>query len=375
MMTPYERFGPLLSALLLLTSAICLVSAGNFKQEVEELAKADNGPIFDEDQDGYDKHADIYYYQDKQVATEYARAKYMATQVTLAGQAVDLTGRPVKPAVHPFAVAQRTFKQIGTLKDRWDVKDTGKEAQYLALYHGKGGDYVVNKVRAHLLRTLANAVNDLIPVLDRTAEPDAAQEHAEEVEAIRDNFRATIERVCREVDNDIRRSMPDNDDSKASATVVIISKNFVVTVGVGKGSVIAYDDDYERSNLVDQTGEDGVFDNHLFGVKKTRQESIQPRVQFHSRLDTNYQFLLIETPSVTATMQAHTQQKTDIEIVLSSINQHKDVEAQEQELYSSAVSNILTEIENSLSAFKRFFMHSDYSVILVGLETDYTEIH
>lgn len=365
------RSARVLPALLLLTSVFCqLAKAGDFKSDIEQLTAVDNGPIFDEDQDGYDKHADIFFYSDNLVAREFARSNYLASQVTLAGQAADLTGRPVKPAVHPFAVAQRSFKQFGTLKDRWDVKDTGKDVQYLALYHGKGSDYVVNKVRAHLLRKLANDVNDLIPVLDRTAEEDA-QAHQDEIETIQDNFRATVERVFRDVDNTIRRSMPDNDDSKASATVVIISKNFVITIGVGKGTVISYDDDFQEENLIDQTGQDGLFENHLFGVKKTRQESIQPRVQFHSRLATNYQFLLIETPSVTASVPT----EVAVRLVLNGVEAYGDGAGKEQELYSSSVRNILDQVSVSLSPFQRFFMHSDYSVMLVGLETDYSNIH
>lgn len=361
------RFAPL--AVLALASFSSLVLAGDFLTDVETLTVHTSKPIFNEDDIGYDNHADIFYYQDAAVAQEYARSNYLATQITLAGQDVDLTGRSVKRAVYPFAVAQRTFKGFGTFKDRWDVKEFYNRYQYLGLFHGKGNDLVLNKLRAHLLRRLANAVNDFLPRLDRTGDVDV-EGYTSVVGRIKDHFRAAVENVYREVDRSIRDSMHALDDSKASATVAIVSENYVITISVGNGTVVAYDSDFAKRKLVDlsKAGDDG----NLFGARKSRPLfSLQPIVDFHLRFEPAIQFLLLETPSVAANVDVNTAFKA----VLSSVGQHKKNTAQEQELYSSAVTKVLEKVSTSLSAFHRFFLHSDYSVILVGLETNYKMIH
>lgn len=346
-----------------------LVVAGDVTSDLEKLAEQEGDELlFDEDQDGYDKHADIFYYQDDTVNKEYERKRYMAAKVTLAGQKPDSTLRVVKSAVNPFGVGQRTFKQFGTLMDRWDVKDTGKEAQYLALYHGNGKAYVVNKVRAHLLRTLANAVNDYLPSLDRLAEPDASNDE-KTVHEVTDDIRGTIERVFREVDNTVRKTMADSDDSIATATVAIVSKAYIITVNVGKGKVIAYDNNYETTDLT--PNEDDAELRNVFGAKRSRTMPIHPHVEFFSREENGYQFLLMETPAVAEVVY----DEAATSVVTSEIDQHKYVESEEQEIYSQSIVRILNQVENQQHPLKRFFVHSDYSIILVGLNTDYQDIH
>lgn len=379
LMAPLMRAAPLV---LLLLAAVGLAAGADLEADLAELAqRPSEGPLFDEDQDGYDKHADIFYYQDNLVDREYERRNYLATKITLAGQKADATLRSVKPAVWPFGVAQRTYKPSGVLMDRWDVKDTGKGVQYLALYHGKGSTYVVNKVRAHLLRMLANALQDFVPSLSRLVREPLKVPEKGAAKNLTDSLVQTVQRVFEEVDLMVRRGMADSDASYATATVAVVADDFVLTATTGAGRVIGYTDDFETRVLTPRQNLHEL--SNVFGAKKNRKTGLRPKTDLFSRQAYKFQFLLMETAALANDVRDDELSR----IVLSSIQQHKYVESEEQEIYSGSLERIFKLLMPRTFAHSdypaildmllnpRFFLHSDYSAILVGLNTDYESVH
>lgn len=372
-------------------AGVCSAS-DRFLEDVKQIAETSDSvrPPFTEDKTNYDLHADIFYYQDQQVAQAYKRSIYQAGKITLAGQGPDLTGRKVQAAVNPFAVGQRSLHGLGVSSDRWDVKDNGKDGQLFALYHGNGGsDFVVNKLRAHLLRLLANNVQDYFPILARTSESDA-QKHEPQVNSIHDDLRATIENVFREVDETIRSHMKDKDDSSASATVAIVTPSHVITANVGEGRVLAYDDQFNVQDLTPARDSSKV--SNVFGAKKSRPDGqpLYAHVEIYPRVskgqaggdeasdaddsddddERNMQMLLLESASVSSILGNYEAFK----MVLSSVNQHKEEPRHEQDLYSRALDMLLDTVAARLNVFQKL-KKPDHSVALVGLETDYENIH
>ena len=367
--------------LLYLSVGLSLVCAGDFNEDVIAISDAaDSQPTFFENTVGFDLHKDIFYYQDEPVRNEYKRAKYTATQITLAGMLPDPTGRDVPKAVNPFAVAQRAANKNGALMDRWDVKDNGVDAQYFALYQGEGRDFVVNKLRAHLLRRLANVAQDFLPLLDRTAEPDAL-EHEKQVHKIHDDTREAIEQVFRELDDEIRESMSESDNSRASATVAIVSKKHVITANLGGGRVLAYDSSFEVVDLTSGQDDKGLL--NLFGARRDRPNGSAVHVDIVPReMDSGakLQLLMLQTPRVAGNMrqmlkQTNGNDQEAFSQVLHSIAKHRNIASHEQEMFSSAISGIIDSVSGQIGALKKMFGQEDLSMMLIGLERDYDEIH
>lgn len=331
---------------------------------------------------GYDSMKDVFYFQDDAVAKAFTRDKFFDTIITMAGQRPDLTGSKRPPALHPFAVAQKSLLKQGVSSDRWDVKENHNGVQYLAAYHGQKSDFVVNKVRAHLLRRVADATKDYLPILDHTAERNSADKQ-DYTDKVKEEVRNMIVSTVQDVDNDIRGAMKNNDDSAASATVAIITRYYVIVANVGSGRVIAYD---STTSVTDLSASQHAFDNknNLFGMRKSRSGNLRPFVEIFSRYFTEpdgddedededqheLQFLLLETPVLAALMS----EKEVVKIVLNEIKLHKAKPEGEQELFTNSVTNIMKSVADKVSLFK-LIPNRDQLVMMVALQTDYKQIH
>lgn len=362
------------AGLLAIGSQANALESGDFREDLERLASSQGPPVrvFDEQTIGLDLRDDKFYFQDNLVNDMFKRNKFTHGLITLAGQSSDAVNTRTKESSYPFAVAQRTTRNSGTLSERWDVKDAGDgRVQFFALYHGDGrNDFVVNKVRAHLLRRLANALQDFVPVLDRASRSDAAG--AEQL-LVQDEVRQTIESIFAEVDQSIRLAMRDNDNSWASALVVMVTQWSVVTAAVGRGQVMAYDDSsaIHKLTLANQFDDSGA--KNVFGAMRDRRiTTLKPHVEFHSRDGSGFQMLALESAQVFDRMDDYDLWR----IVRSEVNQHKGNAAHEQQIYSNSVSRILEASCKRVNVLERLFGKSpDHSVMLIGLERDYANIH
>lgn len=362
---------------LALASSYCQAGS-DFVEELQKLAnEAAPGAQFEEDHVGYDLHKDMFYYVDSTVDAEYRKEVYMSTRVTLGGQQADLTGKEVRGAMYPFAVAQKSYTRFRPNLNRFDVRDSDQMGannghfQYIGIYSGNKGSYVVNKLRAHLLRQLANSVNHLLPVLDRTAEPDA-QGHEEAVDVVKEDLIENIQQVFRQVDDSIRGSMADNDETSAAANVVIVTDKYVITATMGPGRVLAYN----YNCLIDDLTAPEDKNNHvsyLFGDKRDRKGQSVAHVTITPRNNNGeLQLLLIESPRAAQ----HLSDLVAFNMVLEQVNQHKRLPYHEQELYSSAVNRLMDSIGEGTKFFNRVFGNdNDAAVALVGLTRNYENIH
>lgn len=354
-------------------AAFALVAADGDEAPAEGALKT--AAPFEENHVGYDLHNDFFYFNDELVAEAYKRAKYTDAKFTLAGQVADMTGREVPKASSPFVVAQKSVSSKGTLNDRWDVKEDENGNQYLALYHGKSSDYVVNKLRAHLLRQVANNVKDMLPQLDDASEKvgTEADEDGQLFETVKEEVKRMVAGTFKSVDELIRDSMRSNDDKSASANVVIKTKWNVIVASVGQGKVLSYDSTGVYTDLSD----DKVCKLDSFGACKSKNNPAEPNVDVYQRYfqdedgdDAAMQFILVQTPTLAKMMD----NDELIKIILGQVNQHKHVREHEQELYTSAASRILQTAVSKLNLFTRM-SRPDFSLMLLGLETDYTQIH
>lgn len=350
----------------------------DFVEELQKMASdAKPGPQFEEDHVGYDLHKDMFYYVDSTVDAENRKEIYMSTRVTLGGQQADLTGREVKGAMYPFAIAQKSYTRFRPNLNRFDVRDSDQMGaknghfQYIGIYSGNRGSYVVNKLRAHLLRQLANSINHLLPVLDRTARPDS-KGHQEAADVVRDHLVETIQQVLTQVDDSIRGSMADSDDTSASANVVIVTDEFVVTATMGAGRVLAYNYNCEVKELTGSKDKKNSAD-YLFGDRRDRKGQSKARVKITPRnQDGAIQLLLIESPRAAQ----HLRNVNPFNMVLEQVNQHKRLPYHEQELFSSAVNRLMDSIGDGTKFFNRVFGNdNDAIVALIGLTRDYESIH
>lgn len=325
-------------------------------------------PQFEESHLGYDLHNDFFYFDDEQVKQAYKRSKYHSTKLTLGGQKADLTGREVTKAVNPFVVAQKAGTDSGSLSDRWDVRQDSQGHQYVGLFHGEKKDFVVNKVRAHLLRNLANSVQAHLSLLDFAVKSNPNDVN---LESIKRDVIHDVTAVFKDVDTTIRNAMENSDDSSASAAVVITTESFVVVANLGEGAVLGYNSLGERQVLSGSTSGDG------FGLRKSKAAPCEPIVRIHSRKvqdeegdEESLQFVIVESPLVAKSISVEQAIKT----VVGQVNQLRSDEKHEQEIYATSATRILQTVTGSVGLFQKFAQR-DYSVAIVGLETDYSKIH
>lgn len=385
-MIKFANFSSSQFLLLLLAATCCCAAASQFLDEVSGLVDSKNAAAaaltIESTDVGYDLHKDMFYFSDDLVARAYKRNKYADTKVTLAGQSISMTGNKVAKAVHPFAVGQKSVGISGSSADRWDVKQDANGNQYLALYHAYGSHFVVNKLRAHLLRRVANDVRNYLPVLDQThklnddKDNDAKEEY---ISKVREEIVSLIKDSFQNVDDEIREQLKNSDDSAASATVVILSQKFVIVANAGEGRVLAYDGTSTMSNLTPKLlGATPKSTNNLFGSKKSRPVGgCKPYVEVYERFrwdeeeDDEYevQLVLLETPIVANLLP----NEEAIQTVLNQVKIHKKDIGAEQDLYTSSVTKILQTVTKK-GGFFNMLTNTDYSTMLVGLQTDYKQI-
>lgn len=336
---------------------------------------------FDESTVGLDLHNDYFYFNDALVSADYTRSKYKSIKVTMAGQRENLVKQTQKEATNPFAVAQTSSTGWGSLMDRWDYKQTKKGYQFFGLYHGAGRPFVVNKVRAHLLRRLANDVQDTLPFLDQAVEDPKLKENLEYLSDVKETVTHNINSVYSQIDQSITSSQLDNDDSLAAASVVIVTKHFVIVANSGDGRVLSYDD---TSMLRDLTSEAAIVGRSAaggqkkeFGANKSKSKGfVEPNLRFFERKfvpvegeEAELQFLVVQTGPAARAVSAEQTKK----IVLSQVQAHKHHVENEQDLHSGVVTNLLRTAV-SKSAFS-FVKNVDVSAMFIALETEYTNIH
>jgi len=334
---------------------------------------------FKENHVGYDLHADFFYFNDELVDAAYKRKKYTETMMTLAGQNPDITGPEVPQATHPFVVAQKSTNSFGTISDRWDVRSNEHGHQFLGLYHGTKGDFVVNKLRAHLLRNVANAIQDYLPILDNTADPSTSDK-TDYTDKVHEELKSMIKLTFRDVDQIIRESMKANDDASAAASVVVITNNFVIVASVGGGRVLGYDSSGVVSELAGSSEQEDPSNPsylNVFGLRKSKAGACEPMVEIYPRTskdedgdDMDLQFVVMESKPLAERLAKDEVVKT----ILSQINQHKMKDDQEQEIYTSSATRIMKMATGRLNMFQKM-QKPDYSLIFVGLQTDYSQIH
>jgi len=342
----------------------------DFHHKLELLLKGAPEPtkVFDEQMPGFDMRDDKFYYQDDLVDKMFKRSMFTNGLRTLAGQATDAYNWRVKDSSYPFAVGQKSAKPRGVQDDRWDVKDLDNgEVEFFALYHGEGNHFVVNKVRAHLLRRVANELQRLVPALDLSNQGVPAH-HDDLVYELHDEVRKSFEKVFHQVDEAIRDSMYETDDSWASATVVMVTKSSIVTASVGEGQVLGYDEAYMIRRLTNYRDDQDAM--NVFGARKTRRgTALRPHVEIFSRVKDPMMMLLIESASVAGNIKDY----DVLQIISGEINQHKRISQNEQAIYSNSVSRILDRAQKEGSGKRGGPV--DYTVALIGLDRDYERMH
>lgn len=348
----------------------------DFAKDIITMAeKADNDTanVFKEDHVGFDLHADVFYYVDSRVDQQYKASAYQTTRVVMGGQDIDIGGREVRPSLYPFVVGMKSYTQFRSHLNRFDVRDNG-EYQYVGLYAGDKNSFVVNKLRAHLLREVANSITHLLPVLDRTASPDAIN-HPNEVITVQKEVIDTIEAAFKFVDENIMQTMKPSDTTSASANVVVITKKYVITASMGAGRVFGYNsatliDDLNKSDEVPVT----------FGYAKNKkkdyrpQVSIVPRITYDEEGPKETQLILIETPR--AAKSPALSNYNAFNTVLQQIVLHKDKPTHEQEIFSSSVIRMLDMVHRTTRFFGRVFGgDNDAAICLISLTRNYGNIH
>lgn len=383
-----HRYLYLAACLLALAARHCC--SADYDDDIARLSSglAELGPIFKDTDVGPDLHSDAFYYVDEPVSEAYRRAKFATTKVSLAGQRANAS-------LVPWAVGQRSGGiQLLSNLDRWDVKSSHEHGlQLVAVYQGSTrGGFVVNKVRAHLLRRLANVLAKFVPLLERSAQPDARH-----VDLVHDQVRKAVEEVFRDVDRAIRDTMYEQDGSWASATVAVVTRHHVITASVGTGAVYAFTNRFKTVNLTPNADDEQV--HNVFGAKKQRQFPLQAHVEVHRRSmrlerpagsasgpdhDSDYDsdsdddddddsvellFLVLETPVVNSMVGSEA-----ASTVVSIVNSMAGRAQFEEDMLKESVKTIVEAAKNKVEFLKRLQL-MDFSVALVALETDYTKIH
>lgn len=327
--------------------------------EVDDLLQGRQkaAPILDS-HEGYDLHKDSFYFDDSLVANAFTRKYYSRTKVTMGGQRPSITGQKVSPAVNPFIVAQKSIATFGSTADRWDIKEDEYKNQYLGLFNGDA--FVVNKIRSQLLRRLANAIQDYLPILDSADEDSRTVIEAHVLDI--------VTKFIMDLNIQIRNNMKENDQSSATGTVVVITQKNLIVVNVGGGRALAYNEYSETIDLTAKSNDsDGQKYCESFGNTK-KSFACDPFVEIVPK--EGIQILLLETPIVAALT------KKDVikHDIIKHIEQHKYHPEQEQDMFIAAASSVIHPIENSGGMFKKV-NGPDATVMMVILEKDYNYIH
>lgn len=181
---------------------------------------------------GLDGKPDIWYLNDKSVASETGSSKYSH----LVAKTFDKNKFNLANSLSVGQKSKKTFFQ--TLEDRWDVKQANG-FQFISLYDGINNPTVVNRLRAVLLsRELTLVANDLVE-LDRAFEAakNGGREQIEQYLTIKESVFNAIDNAVTRVDNFNKKA---NSNSAAAAAVAIVGPNFVIIVQVGNVKVYSY---------------------------------------------------------------------------------------------------------------------------------------
>ena len=340
--------------------------------------------------EGYDNHMDSFYYAAGAPDAENVRSKLQTDRKILGGPISGSCVEHVKEATHPFLVVQRSLTNLrpGPNMNRWDVKDyhlvtrnkvpakepeadgneadgngaakdKAEEPQYFAVYHGKKNTFVVNMLRAELLRRVANAVNGDLNLLD--SKPNTRL-NEEDIAGLQARIADIITSTFRKVDEDIKKSL--SEPSWSTASIVIVTKKYVITASVGKGKVVGYDSKFQ-SKIVDVAGEQKDNDN-VFGSRTDVTVPITPKINFYDRA--SYYFLIIENPSV-ANMGI------DNAIVQYVRDKIKSCHMKcEETMLRECGSGIMQSVKDNLGMFDKL-KHTDYMIMLIALNKKYESYH
>lgn len=128
-----------------------------------------------------------------------------------------------------------------------------------------------------LLVEVANAVKDLLPLLDKVTHPMIKFQENDDVVASAANhaaiFQKEIERIVNsaffKVDHKIRMYHSDNDKSCAAASVVIVTKYNIITAWLGNVRVFNYDEDFRINRLTNDHSTDNVRCYNHYGKRLT----------------------------------------------------------------------------------------------------------
>lgn len=360
-----------------LAATLCAAGLDDLDRSLQQGAESAD---IEESYVSYDLHQDLHYFRDDYVNEAFNRKKYLNTAITMGGQDRDMTGRQVRSALNPFAVGLKSLGKLGVSTDRWDVKENGKQ-QFAAIYHGYNGNFVVNKLRANLLRGLINSVQSSLPALDQAQSGDLEKFKGTVFDEVSD----IIKNKLKETDEEIRDLMNTNDDSSATATVVIVTDKHYIVVNVGDNNAVAYNSMNEVVNLTPIKPGQSLEDRkkNVFGARKSRAFSLEPEVAIYPKKfldededEANVHYILLESPLVSQLVSDEEASK----IVLGEIVQHRESLDQEQKMFEDSITRLLQTATDRVAGvskvfFPELFQKSDYAAIFIGLDRDYKNIH
>lgn len=111
---------------------------------------------------------------------------------------------------------------------------------------------------------MANAVKDLLPLLDKVTNPVMRRQEKEGVQASASKqaemFQKEIERIIKGVfaKVDKKSEANDPDESSAAASIVIVTKYNLITAWLGHVRVLAFDANGETKRLTNDHSSDNV---------------------------------------------------------------------------------------------------------------------
>lgn len=106
---------------------------------------------------------------------------------------------------------------------------------------------------------IANAVKDLLPLLDKVTHPMIREQ--KEVDKQAEMFQTEIERIIKGVFtkvNEETQSNPEKNRHCAAASVVIVTKYNLIVAWLGNVRVLAYDEDRNTKRLTNDHSSDNV---------------------------------------------------------------------------------------------------------------------
>lgn len=308
--------------------------------------------IFTPDQQHFGLHPDSLYFNKNDVDRVHKRSFFCSIKHFLGGQGKNTNGHQVEEAAYPFIISTRSIL-FSVSDDRYEVKQYDG-IQFFAVHHGKDGHFVLNLVRSGLVRDLANNIIGTLKWLDYTKSKNLEDYQDFAIENLKVRIRLSIQSF----NEGIRKSMENNQKSWADSTIAIVTEHYVITVNVGKGSVLAYTSMYVGEILTPEL----KLKPNVFG-----QDTIDVDIEVYDRkykdgeLKNNDKFLLLllETRRLVDCIN----QQTILSPVVTTISQSRRID--EQDLYKNASLAALNQCRLERSYIR--WDNLDHTLILVGL--------